>query len=219
MKNRAEYPRRCTRCGNHFQQCGHLECPKNGDDLPEREAPPRCSSGTTRAAIDAAIKGLTGLFSILRGKSYAKDHYQIEISHGLYNELRDVRDDLMRLRSLDVAAKPWENLTSIIRPMIESVCSDGNSNAARLAKDIADAILAVGVLGAAQCSQEPVAWQYRVMFDRGHARENEWCDWRDAGKRYFDKVTADIAAGATRVQTRALCVASSVPSTNCGGGK
>lgn len=35
----------------------------------------------------------------------------------------------------------WENLTAVIRPMIESVCSDGNSDAARLAKDIADAIL------------------------------------------------------------------------------
>jgi hypothetical protein len=51
---------------------------------------------------------------------------------------------------------------------------------------------------------EPVAWQYRVMFDKGHVRDDEWCDWHDAGKKYFDKVTADIAAGATRVQTRVL---------------
>lgn len=58
----------------------------------------RSSSDSARAAMDAAIKGLTGLFSILRGKSYAKDHYQIEISHGLYNELRDARDDLVRVR-------------------------------------------------------------------------------------------------------------------------
>lgn len=51
---------------------------------------------------------------------------------------------------------------------------------------------------------EPVAWQYRVMFDEGHARGKEWCEWRDAGKKYFDKVNSEIAAGATRVQTRAL---------------
>ena len=40
------------------------------------------------------------------------------------------------------AAPAWEDLTAIIRPMIESVCSDGNSDAARLAKDIADRIIA-----------------------------------------------------------------------------
>lgn len=48
---------------------------------------------------DNAIKALTGLFSILRGKSFAKDHYQLEISHGLYNELRDVRDRLVAERT------------------------------------------------------------------------------------------------------------------------
>ena len=41
-----------------------------------------------------------------------------------------------------LAAPAWEDLTAIIRPMIESVCSDGNSDAARLAKDIADRIIA-----------------------------------------------------------------------------
>jgi hypothetical protein len=38
--------------------------------------------------------------------------------------------------SLDVAHPSWERLTSVIRPMIESVCSDRNSNAARLAKEL-----------------------------------------------------------------------------------
>jgi hypothetical protein len=56
-------------------------------------------------------------------------------------------------------------------------------------------------------NSEPIVWQYRVMFDKGCARENEWCDWHDAGKKYFDKVNAEIAAGATRVQTRALYTA------------
>lgn len=74
------------------------------------------------------------------------------------------------------------------------------------ADEIADAILALGL---AQTQQVPVAWQYRVMYDRWHARKDEWCEWRDAGKRYFNKVNAEIAAGATRVQIRALCVADS----------
>lgn len=52
--------------------------------------------------------------------------------------------------------------------------------------------------------EEPVAWQYRAMFDKGSLREDEWCPWRDAGRKYFDKLNAEIAAGATRVQTRAL---------------
>lgn len=45
-------------------------------------------------------------------------------------------------RDLPQAASAWEDLTAIIRPMIESVCSDGNSDAARLAKDIAAHIIA-----------------------------------------------------------------------------
>lgn len=40
-----------------------------------------------------------------------------------------------------VVGREWERLTAVIRPMIESVCGDGNSDAARLAKEIADAIL------------------------------------------------------------------------------
>lgn len=51
-------------------------------------------------------------------------------------------DELERLRDEPQAAPAWENLTAIIRPMIESVCSDGNSDAARLAKDIAACIIA-----------------------------------------------------------------------------
>jgi hypothetical protein len=46
-----------------------------------------------------------------------------------------------------VAQPSSESLTAIIRPMIESVCSDGHSNAARLAKEIADAIIAKGISG------------------------------------------------------------------------
>lgn len=58
----------------------------------------------TQDLADDTIKALTGLFAILRGKSYAKDHYQLEISHGLYNELRDVRDRLVRERGLAVTS-------------------------------------------------------------------------------------------------------------------
>lgn len=73
---------------------------------------------------------------------------------------------------------------------------------------------AASTLRLAAQSPEPVAWQYRVMFDKGSARENEWCPWRDAGKKYFDKVTAEIAAGATRVQTRILYTAPPQPASD-----
>lgn len=60
-------------------------------------------------------------------------------------------------------------------------------------------------------ASEPVAWQYRCMYDKGHARETEWCDWHDASQRYYDEVVAEIAAGKQRVQVRALCVATPSP--------
>ncbi|MBR1032729.1 hypothetical protein [Bradyrhizobium liaoningense] len=53
---------------------------------------------------------------------------------------KSIMDSTAALYPLEQPA--WENLTAIIRPMIESVCSDGNSDAARLAKDIADRIIA-----------------------------------------------------------------------------
>lgn len=61
----------------------------------------------------------------------------------------------------------------------------------------------------AQSSLIPAAWQYRVMFDATHARRDEWCPWCDAGEKYFNKVNAEIAAGATRVETRVLYAISS----------
>jgi hypothetical protein len=81
--------------------------------------------------------------------------------------------------------------------------------ASRIAEEALRDIDALPILAASDFaptppSSEPVAWQYRVMFDKGSVREDEWCPWRDAGKKYFDKVNAEIAAGATRVQTRAL---------------
>ena len=48
----------------------------------------------------------------------------------------------LRLSARQQASVEWERLTSIIRPLIESVCSDGGSDAARLAKAISDALLA-----------------------------------------------------------------------------
>ena len=44
----------------------------------------------------------------------------------------------LRLSARQQASVEWERLTSIIRPLIESVCSDGGSDAARLAKAISD---------------------------------------------------------------------------------
>ena len=58
----------------------------------------------------------------------------------LTEQITDNRAALSLSRPEPQAAPAWEDLTAIIRPMIESVCSDGNSDAARLAKDIADRI-------------------------------------------------------------------------------
>lgn len=55
---------------------------------------------------------------------------------------------------------------------------------------------------------EPVVWQYRCMYDEGHARSKDWCEWHDAGKVYYDRCVAEIEAGNKRLQVRSLCVAS-----------
>lgn len=53
---------------------------------------------------------------------------------------------------------------------------------------------------------EQVVWQYRVMFDLGHKRENEWCDWHGITKEGYEHTLAEIASGKTRIQVRALDV-------------
>lgn len=62
---------------------------------------------------------------------------------------------------------------------------------------------------------EAVAWQTRCMYDKRSARENEWCDWRDCTEKWFNKTNEYIAAGAQRIQARALYAA--LPAANTAG--
>lgn len=67
----------------------------------------------------------------------------------------------------------------------------------------------------AQCAPgDPVAWQYRVMFDKGHVLENAWCEWHQTSRSYYEKCCAEIASGNTRLQARPLYA---LTSTDGGG--
>jgi hypothetical protein len=56
-----------------------------------------------------------------------------------------------------------------------------------------------------------VAWQYRVMYDKGSSRENEWCDWHNTDEAYYNKLCAEIITGQrVRVEVRALYTLSAV---------
>lgn len=55
---------------------------------------------------------------------------------------------------------------------------------------------------------EPEVWQHRVMRDWWHESHAEWCDWHNISKARYDRTLAEIAAGKTRIQVRALGVVS-----------
>lgn len=62
----------------------------------------------------------------------------------------------------------------------------------------------VEILAEMEVQSAPVVWQVRLLHDKGHALENEWCDWRDISKYWFGIYSARIDAGTqTRMQVRA----------------
>lgn len=74
---------------------------------------------------------------------------------------------------------------------------------ARLDDSHVDAF-AADVRAALAAPVEPVAWQYRVMFDRGSPREHEWCNWQDCNEEYYHYLANQIIGGRSRLQIRAL---------------
>jgi hypothetical protein len=56
-----------------------------------------------------------------------------------------------------------------------------------------------------------VAWQYRMMYDKGSSRENEWGDWRTTDEAFYNMLCGDIITGQrTRIEVRALYTLSAV---------
>lgn len=62
----------------------------------------------------------------------------------------------------------------------------------------------------AGADREIVAWQYRCMFDKGSARQDEWCEWHITSQKHYDKIVDEIRSGRERVQVRALVDAGKV---------
>jgi hypothetical protein len=108
----------------------------------------------------------------------------------------DVRIEALQSALCEYAIR-FENLKSV---------AQASADVAAHWKERHDIVLQkhIECCGIAKAAPEPVAWQYRVKYDKGNSRENEWCDWHHTSELYYTSLCKEIAAGRDRIEVRAL---------------
>lgn len=79
------------------------------------------------------------------------------------------------------------------------------ANACRFAAELLRSIDSLSPSGTG--AAEPVVWQYRVKYDLGSPRQDEWCDWHDTTKKYYDHLCGEVERRHGRLEVRALYAA------------